>query len=252
MPARGIFRPMNAHSLQSFLGIDLGQNRELLFLVALALIMVGLFLAFGGRKIWRHVMSLIGAIIGGLVGFALGTAIGGVLIGLVTGILASMVGSALFIFLARLGIGVVAGVLGFVIAGMVTGSATVALIAGVVVFALTFAYIEVAIGIVTAAVGGLLVGFGLMLLRMDMTLVVLSLLAIMVFGAAFQMVALRDEAEHRRRMERVGTTSAVAAAAVAPPAPPPMPGRTCPRCGGQLDYVPEYNRYYCYRCQRYE
>ena len=23
-------------------------------------------------------------------------------------------------------------------------------------------------------------------------------------------------------------------------------------CGGPLEYVPEYNRYYCHMCQRYE
>jgi MFS family permease len=243
---------MIARAQQDLLGLDLSANKDLLLIVSILLIVVGLFLAFSGRRIWKRVMSLIGAIIGGLIGFAIGTAVGGVLMGFVVGILASMVGSALFVFLARVGIGVVSGVLGFFVVNILFADEMVALIAGVVAFALTFAFIEVAIGVVTAVVGGLLVGFGLVLMEQDMMVVVLSLLGVIVLGAAFQMIALRDESERKRRMNRVGTRSAVAAAAVAPPEPPPMPGRTCTRCGGPLRYIPEYDRYFCYRCQQYE
>jgi uncharacterized membrane protein YraQ (UPF0718 family) len=128
----------------------------------------------------------------------------------------------------------------------------IAAVVALVAFGVTVAYIEAAMGVVTAVVGGLLVGFGLLLLEQDMMVVVLSLLAVMVLGGAFQMVALKEEAEVKKRLQRVGSGSSVAASAVAPPAPPPMPGRTCPRCGGPLEYIPEYNRYYCYHCQRYE
>jgi len=247
-----ILPEMIARAQQTLLGLDLSANKDLLLIVSILLIVVGLFLAFFGRRIWKRVMSLIGAIIGGLIGFALGTAVGGVLIGFIVGTLASIVGSALFVFLARVGIGVVSGVLGFFVVNLLFANEMVALIVGVVAFAITFAFIEAAIGIVTAVVGGLLVGFGLVLIEQDMMVVVLSLLGVMVLGAAFQMIALKDESEHRRRMARVGTRSAVAAAAVAPPEPPPMPGRTCPKCGGPLRYIPEYDRNFCYRCQQYE
>jgi hypothetical protein len=41
------------------------------------------------------------------------------------------------------------------------------------------------------------------------------------------------------------------AAAGAPP-PPPAPGaQTCPTCGGQLTYVPQYQRWYCHKCKKY-
>jgi HAMP domain-containing protein len=79
-----------------------------------------------------------------------------------------------------------------------------------------------------------------------MTLTVLAILALAVFGGAFQMRVLKEERE--RPMVR----HPVAVAAVNPPVAPPMPGRTCMKCGGKLSYIPEYNRYYCYRCQRYE
>lgn len=243
---------MIARTQQSLLGYDLGSNKELLFIAALVFLVIGLILAFAGRKVWKHVMSLIGAVIGGLLGFTIGTAIGGPLIGLITGILGSMVGSAVFIFLARVGIGVVAGLLSFIVVAALTGNAMLALVAAVIAFALTFAYIEVAIGIVTAVVGGLLVGIGLLWFDMSMLVVVLALLAAMVLGAIFQMTALKEEADRKRRVRAVGFSGPVAAAAMSPPEPPPMPGRTCNRCGGELSYIPEYDRYYCYKCQRYE
>jgi len=243
---------MIARTMQTLLGYDLGTNKELLFIAALAFLLIGLLLAFAGQRIWKHVMSLIGAVIGGLLGFTIGTAVGGPLIGLITGILGSMVGSAVFIFLARLGIGVVAGLLSFIVVAALTGSALLALVAAVIAFALTFAYIEVAIGIVTAVVGGLLVGIGLLWFDMSMLVVVLALLAAMVLGAAFQMTALKDEVDRKRRVRAVGYSGPVAAAAITPPEPPPVPVRTCMRCGGQLSYIPEYNQYYCNKCQRYE
>jgi hypothetical protein len=36
-----------------------------------------------------------------------------------------------------------------------------------------------------------------------------------------------------------------------PPPPPPSAVPTCPFCGGQLTYIQQYQRWYCYRDQRY-
>lgn len=235
---------------QELFGLDMSGMDEVLVLISILLIFIGLFLAFAGRKVWKHVMSFVGAIVGGLIGFAIGVAVGGWIMGFIVGMLASIVGSTLFIFLARVGIGVVAGVLSFLVVAMLTGSALAALVAGGIAFVVTVAFIETAMGIVTAVVGGLLVGLGLLWLDLEMIIVVIGLLAISVFGAAFQMTALRDE-EARKRAVRAASRSPVAAA-MAPPEPPPMPGRVCPRCGRELTYIPEYNRYYCFKCQRYE
>jgi len=240
---------MIARAQQELLGYDLSSNRELLMLVSLLLLLVGLALAFAGRKAWKHVMSFIGALIGGLMGYVFGAAIGGILIGFIVGMLGSFIGSALFIFLARVGIALVAGMLSFIVLAAVTGSGLLALIVGGIAFALTFVYIEVAIGIVTAVVGGLLVGFALVLFDVDLTTTVLVMLGLMVFGAAFQMTVWKEEQDRRRHHAK---HHPVAAAAVSPPTPPPIPGRTCSRCGRQLSYIPEYNRFYCRHCQRYE
>ena len=115
------------------------------------------------------------------------------------------------------------------------------LILAAVAFVVTVVFVEQAIAVVTAVVGGLLVGLGLIWLDVtDMTVVVVAMLATMVFGAALQLTVIKDKKEIR--------TGAVAAVPVAPA----MPGRMCPKCGGPLTYVPEYNRYYCHRCQQYE
>jgi hypothetical protein len=239
---------MIVRAQQTLFGQDLGAiSPELVFLIALLLVLVGLALAFAGRRVWKHMMSFVGAVIGGMFGFLFGAAVGGWIVGFVVGMLGSFIGSALFIFLARLGLSIVAAGLTIVVAEAVLGSGLISLVLGAVAFALTFVYVETAIGIVTAIVGGLLVGSGLFLMGVeDMLVVLLAVLALAVFGGAFQMTALKEERE--KRIAR----HSIAAAAMSPPAAPPVPGRMCVKCGGDLSYIPEYNRYYCHRCQRYE
>jgi len=232
-------------------GLEFTLNDQLLMLFAVILLVIGLALAFAGRAVWKRVMSFIGAIVGGLLGFAFGQAVSNnILIAFVVGALGAIVGSAVFIFLARVGISALAGVLAFlVLAGFV--NVVIALVAGFVVFVITFVYAEVAIGIVTAIAGGLLTGFALMMLGVDSTLAIVAMLVIIVLGATLQMSLLKEQADGKR-MRAAARASPVAAAAMTAPAAPPMPGRTCPKCGGPAEYIPEYNRYYCFRCQHYE
>ncbi|UCE91209.1 MAG: hypothetical protein JSV90_07270 [Methanobacteriota archaeon] len=228
-------------------GFEDGISSDVSVLVYMLILVIGLLIAFAGRVVWRHLMSFIGALIGGILGFVIGTAVGGVLIGLFASMLCAIIGSFVFVFLAEIGLGVVAGLFTyFVVLGLVE-SEIVALILAAMALALTIVFIEQALGVVTAVIGGLLVGLGALWLEwIDMTMVVIVMLAVMVFGAAVQLTAISDKGEERRR----ATVSASAAAGG--PAAPMMPGRACPTCGGPLEYVPEYNRYYCYRCQRYE
>jgi len=224
-------------------GFEDGLSSELGILIYLLLIMVGLVIAFAGHLVWRHLMSFIGAIIGGLFGFVIGTAIGGVLVGLIVSMLCAVVGSFVFIFLAEIGLGVVAGLFAYFVVYGLVGDVIVALIVGGLALGLTVAFIEQALGIVTAVVGGLLVGIGLIWLDwIDMTLVVVLMLGVIVFGSAVQLSAIR------KRPMVMQARQGVAAAPMAPG----VPGKMCPSCGGPLEYIPEYNRYYCYRCQRYE
>lgn len=244
---------MIARAQQTLFGQDLGAiSPDLVFLIGLMLALVGLALSFAGRRVWKHLMSFIGAVVGGLFGFLFGAAIGGWLVGFIVGMLGSFIGSALFIFLARLGLSLVAAGLTMVVVGAVSGNALVSLVLGAIAFVVTFVYVETAIGVVTAIVGALLAGAGLFLMGIEnMLLIVVVILALAVFGGAFQMTALKEEKD-RKVARQVARSSPVAAAAMSPPAAPPMPGRTCSKCGGKLTFIPEYDRYYCYHCQRYE
>jgi hypothetical protein len=244
---------MIARAAQEFLGFDFTTDSEIQTIAAILLVFIGLFLAFAGRRIWKSVMSFIGGIIGFVVGLALGTAVGGVLIGLIVGILGGIIGSAVFVFLARLGISVVAGLLAFLVAVAVAGEAWLiaGLIIGFVVFVVTFVFVEAAIGVVTAVAGGLLFGFGLIILEVDLAISVIALLAVIVFGSVVQLYAWHEE-EEIKKGRGVLEPKAAAAAAPMPPPPPDMPVRSCPRCGAQMRYVPEYNRYFCDHCQQYE
>ncbi|UCE81367.1 MAG: hypothetical protein JSV94_02835 [Methanobacteriota archaeon] len=222
-------------------GFEDGLSSDLGVLIYILILLIGFLLAFAGRIVWRHLMSFIGAMIGGLFGFVLGTAVGGVLVGLVVSMLCAVVGSYVFIFLAEMGLGVVAGLLTYFVVQDLAGDAIVALVCAGIALAMTIVFIEQALGIVTAVIGGLLVGIGLIWLDyFDMTMVVVMMLGVIVFGAAVQLAAIRDQPTG------VARTQSTAAA------PPAVPGRVCPSCGGPLEYVPEYNRYYCHRCQRYE
>lgn len=243
---------MTAHAMQDIGGLGIEIDQQWMTIIAIILVVVGLLTAFLGRRVWKQVMSFAGAVVGGVVGYSIGASLGDPLMGLVVATLASIIGSGVMVFLAKIGLGAIAGLLAFIVVAAVLGSPIAGLIAAVVAFVLTLAYIETAIGIVTAIVGGLLVGIGALWLELDMMVVVLSLLGVMVFGGAFQMVALRDEAEMKRRLRGVGSSGPVAVAALSPPPAPRIPGRPCPRCDAEMKYMAEYNRYYCLRCQQYE
>ena len=224
-----------------------GISSDVQVLIYLLIILIGLVVAFAGRVVWRHLMSFIGAMIGGIFGFVIGTIVGGLLIGLFLSMLCAVIGSFVFIFLAEIGLGVVAGLFTYFVTTGLVDSEILALILAAVAFGLTVVFIEQALGVVTAVVGGLLVGLGALWLDwFDMTMVVALMLAVIIFGAAVQLTAIKDRDDERRR-RAVGLTAAASS-----PATPATAVRSCSACGGPLEYIPEYNRYYCYRCQRYE
>ena len=224
-------------------GLESSTSPEIVLLIAFAIMLVGVVLAFAGRLVWRNVMSFIGGILGFLFGFTYGTAIGGPIVGLVVGFLGAMIGGTVFSFLMEIGLGVVAGLLAYLVSSIVFDSMLMGVVFAGIAFVVTIVFVDQAIGIVTAIVGGLLVGIGMLWMDLfDMILVVLIMFAVMVFGAALQVSMHRDEQLRKNVMM----------AAAAAPAVPAAVGRTCPKCSGSLTYIPEYNRHYCYKCQRYE
>jgi len=195
-------------------------------IIAVILVAVGLAMAFWGHGIWASVMSMLGALLGSAVGFLFGAAFG-YIPGLVLAVVGAIIGSILFSKLVKValafGLGLLAGVLVY---SLLRGSATFtpgqldapligAILVMVVVFALSFYYIDDIIGIVTAAVGGLLLAGGLYLLTGATLLAGLAGLGAFVVGAIVQTTAIK----RKRRAKEMA--QAYAAQPYAPPPPPP-------------------------------
>ena len=196
---------------------------EIRYLLAAILILTGLALAFWGHGLWATVMSMIGALLGAVVGYLFGAALGGDLTGLILAIVGAVIGSILFTKLVKVALAFLVGLLaGAAVYGVLGGRATftagqldtpliAAILVLIVVFGISYYYIDDIIGIITAAIGGLLLALGLYLLSVVSTLTAaLAGLGVFALGAFMQTAALR-----RKRRAR-----AAAATAAAPPPPP--------------------------------
>lgn len=142
-------------------------------LVGLVLIVAGLVLAFYGAGLVRVLMAVLGALIGGAFGFLGGTLLGGTPFPLIFGIVGAIVGIVLFGFLVRFAVslaaGVIAGGMTFILVGGVAepgasiplASFAFAFVAFLVAAILIFLLFNRLLGLITALVGGLLVGVSL-------------------------------------------------------------------------------------------
>ncbi|HWM53256.1 MAG TPA: hypothetical protein VNP71_08865 [Thermoplasmata archaeon] len=196
---------------------------EIRDLLAAILILTGLALAFWGHGLWATVMSLIGALLGSVVGYLFGAALGGDLTGLILAIVGAVIGSILFTKLVKVALAFLVGLLaGAAIYGLLGGRAQftagqldtpliAAILVLIVVFGISYYYIDDIIGIITAAIGGLLLALGLYLLQVVSTLTAALVgLGVFALGAFMQTAAIR-----RKRQAHAAT-----AIAAAPPPPP--------------------------------
>src|SRR5881396_2185090 len=195
---------------------------EVRYLLGAILILTGLALAFWGHGLWATVMSLIGALLGSVVGFLFGVALGSDLTGLILAIVGAVIGSILFTKLVKVALAFLVGLLaGAAIYALLGGKAQftagqldtpliAAILVLVVVFGVSYYFIDDLIGIITAAIGGLLLAGGLYLLRGPGSGLTSALagLGVFVLGAIVQTSAIR-----RRKQAR-------AAASATPPPPP--------------------------------
>src|SRR6184192_2243396 len=195
---------------------------EIRYLLAAILILTGLALAFWGHGLWATVMSLIGALLGAVVGYLFGAALGGDLAGLILALVGAVIGSILFTKLVKVALAFLVGLLAAALVyGLLRGSANFtgqmdpplvgAILVLIVVFGISYYFIDDIIGIITAAIGGLLLALGLYLLQVvPTTTAALAGLGVFVLGAFMQTSAIR-----RKRQAR-----AAAATAASPPPPP--------------------------------
>ena len=194
------------------------------------LIITGLALAFFGHGIVSSLMSLIGALLGSAVGYLFGAAIGqSPLVGLVLAAVGAIIGSILFSKLVKIGLAFLVGILaaaltytalrgpGTFTPGQIDPPLIVSLLVLLVVFALAYYYIDDLIGVITAAIGGLLLALGIYLLGVTTNVVAaLAGLGAFVLGAYVQTKAIR----RKRAMRAMAQPPAVAPT---PPPPPPPP-----------------------------
>src|SRR5205809_7452826 len=197
---------------------------EVRYLLGAILILTGLALAFWGHGLWATVMSLIGALLGSVVGFLFGVALGGDVAGLILAIVGAVIGSILFTKLVKVALAFLVGLLaGAVVYGLLGGRATftagqldtpliAAILVLIVVFGISYYYIDDIIGIITAAIGGLLLALGLYLLTNTIVTPGLAGLGVFLLGALVQTATIKKKQRARTR----------AAATPPPPPPPPM------------------------------
>lgn len=174
------------------------------------LVVAGLVLAFRGRALWRTLMALLGALVGAVLGFLIGATLGGLVGALLLGLVGAVVGALLFAKLVRVGLALLAGVLAggltfVVLAG--PGAAGVqavlafgmALVVLILVALLAFRYMEPLIGVLTAFIGGFLVGGGtfLALRLVPVPPPTASLVALAAAGGVFVLGALSQGRRNR-------------------------------------------------------
>ncbi len=200
-------------------------------LIGGVLVVTGLLLAFWGHGIWAMVMSLIGALLGSAVGYLFGVPLGGNLAGIVLAIVGAVIGSILFSKLVKVALAFLVGVLaGALVYALMNGQAyfsarsldpalIVALLVVVVVFGISYYFIDDLIGLITAAIGGLLLAAGLYIVSVATLLAALGGIGIFVLGAVVQTRAIN----RKRRIKEEQRAMAQGAYAYPPPPPPPPP-----------------------------
>src|SRR5467141_3739866 len=200
-------------------GLNFGP--EVTYILAAILIITGLALAFYGHGLWTTVMSMIGALLGSAVGFLFGAALGGMVAGLILALVGAVIGSILFTKLVKVALAFLVGLLAAaVVYGLLGGSARFtqgqldsaligALLVLIVVFGISYYFIDDIIGIITAAIGGLLLALGLFLLGATAVTAGVAGLGVFLLGALVQTAAIK-----RKKLAHVR-------AAPTPPPPPP-------------------------------
>src|SRR5207253_8045368 len=204
-------------------GLNFGP--EVTYILAAILIITGLALAFYGHGLWTTVMSMIGALLGAAVGFLFGAALSSnMAVGLILALVGAVIGSILFTKLVKVALAFLVGLLAAaVVYGLLGGSARFtegrldspligALLVLIVVFGISYYFIDDIIGIITAAIGGLLLALGLYLLNAGTLTAGLAGLGVFLLGALVQTATIKKKQRARTR-----------AAATPPPPPPPPP-----------------------------
>ncbi len=182
----------------------------IMLILGLILLAVGLALAFFGRAMWESLMSIIGGFIGWFLAYFFAAYIMGwvwwmaMIAGFIGGMLGSWIFGALVEIALALIVAILAGGLVFILGG--AGWAIPAVIVFVIVFALSYYFMDDLIAIVTAIIGGILSSVAIYILMMDdpglmgeglggmsdPTMAILGGIAIIILGALVQTFFIKD------------------------------------------------------------
>ncbi len=179
-----------------------GLPETAVLIIGVILILVGVGMAFLGRIIWGSLMSLIGAFIGGIIGYAIGFILGGWVVAMILSLVLAIVGSMLLGAMVKIGLAFLTGLLAGGLFFLALGAApldsklVVAFIVLVIVFAISYYFIEEMIGVITALIGGILIGVGLWLLTGDANFGLLMGGLAFLGGALVQTYAIRKDGRH--------------------------------------------------------
>jgi len=210
---------------------------DVALLIGGVLVVTGLLLAFWGHGVWAAVMSMIGALLGSAVGYLFGVPLGGDIAGLVLAVVGAIIGSILFSKLVKVALAFLVGLLaGALVYSLLHGKAYIdtknyaldppliaALLVVVIVFGISYYFIDDLIGIITAAIGGLLTAAGLYILNLGTLLAAVAGLGAFVLGAVVQTQAINRKRRIREEQKAMAEAQAHAAAYPPPPPPPPPP-----------------------------
>lgn len=156
------------------------------------LLIAGLLIAFAGRIIWKAVWFTIGAIIGIAVALLVCTIflmfmklpsvcyIVAMLVGAIVGGLAAL--NAI-----KFWISATAGFAGLVVAYMLTGNFIIAIVVGVIFFAIMYFYFDEFLSVMSGLIGGLLTGYAVGVLTHSTVLFFVVAIPVAIAGAYAQM-----------------------------------------------------------------
>jgi len=216
---------------------------DVLPIIGILLILVGLGLAFAGRKLWTPFMSLVGAIIDGSIGYLVGEFYSGGsgYVPLLTGLVGSILGSILFNYLVKIAMALIAAGIPAILTYYALGGnaqadqmaqdapVLVAILVLLIVFALAYYFVEELIGVVTSLVGAFLLGAGVFLLTGSVSAAIGAAALVFLVGVVVQTLAVRAAKKggawrlRRRRAQAVAQAPPARPTVYAPPPSPPPP-----------------------------
>jgi hypothetical protein len=166
--------------------------------IFIILIIIGLLMVFFGRAIWDIVMSIIGGIIGSMIGFVIGFIffqwIGAIICMFIFG----FIGSILFKYLIRSALALLCGIIAAGLLWYAMGTPKYAdfavwgLIVMIAVFIPCYIFIEQLVSVLTALIGGALLGFGIYGLTLEPWLAIGVGVGMWILGSVIQILALGD------------------------------------------------------------